>query len=134
MQNLLVLLIVLHVLSGVFWAGSTFVLARTAGANAERLAFPQFGAAVATIIMGASVWALALRNVPPIPALHVLGAGALCALLAAIVQGLALPVVRRLKDPSTEPTAPRRRITIHQRIASVLLVAAIVCMVLWGKI
>lgn len=134
MSNLLVLLIVLHVLSGVFWAGSTFVLARTAGANVERLAFPQLGAAVATIIMGASVWALALRNVPPIPALHVLGAGAMCALLAAIVQGSALPVVRRLKNPSTDPSAARRRITIHQRVASVLLAAAIVGMVLWGKI
>ncbi len=134
MQILLVVLIVLHVLTGVFWAGSTFVLARTGGANAERLAFPQFGAAIATMLMGIAVWALALRTVPPIPALHVLGAGAICAVLAAVVQALALPTVRQLRAHNPDEIAPRRRIAIHQRIAGVLLMITVVGMALWGHI
>ncbi|WP_426699826.1 hypothetical protein ACPPVV_10450 [Rhodanobacter sp. Col0626] len=132
MATLLVTLIVLHVLTGVFWAGSTFVLARTAGANAERLALPQFGAALLTLALGTSIWAMALSNVPAIPSIRVLGAGATCALLAAIVQGLALPAVRRLREQ--DPTAPRKRIAIHQRIASALLVVTVTCMALWSHI
>jgi uncharacterized membrane protein len=134
MQILLLVLIVLHVLTGVFWAGSTFVLARTGGANAEHLAFPQFGAAIATMLMGIAVWALALRTVPPIPSLHVLGAGALCAVLAAVVQALALPAVRQLRASGPDEAAPRRRIAMHQRIAGVLLMITVVCMALWGHI
>lgn len=134
MQTLLVVLIVLHVLTGVFWAGSTFVLARTGGANAERLAFPQFGAAVATLVMGVSAWGLALRQLPPMLSLHVLGIGVICALLAAVVQGLALPAVRQLQGRSPDEVAPRRRVAIHQRIAGGLLVITVVGMALWGHI
>ncbi|WP_049622767.1 hypothetical protein [Frateuria defendens] len=130
MQTLLVFLIVLHVLTGVFWAGTTFVLARTAGANAERLAYPQFGAAVATLAMGVAVWALSLRGVPAVPSTRVLGAAVLCALLAALVQGFALPAVRRLRDAD----APRRRIAVSQRVAAVLLAATVAGMALWGHV
>lgn len=132
MPTLLILLIVLHVLTGVFWAGSTFVLARTAGANAERLAYPQFGSAMATLLMGFAIWWLALRSVPAITSTHVLGAGVACALLAAIVQGLALPAVRRLQDQ--DKASPRSRVTINQRIAGALLVVTVACMALWGHI
>lgn len=134
MQTLLVVLIVLHVLTGVFWAGSTFVLARTGGASAEHLAFPQFGAAIATMLMGIAVWALALHAVPPIPSLHVLGAGVICAVLAAVVQALALPAVRQLRTHSSDEITPRRRIAIRQRIAGVLLMITVMSMALWGHI
>ena len=113
MQTLLVLLIVLHVLTGVFWAGSTFVMARTAGALAERLALPQFGSAVVTLLMGTSVWAMAVRQLPPMPSLHVLGTGMMCAVLALLVQGFALPAVRRLQAAGTDVSATRRRVALH---------------------
>jgi hypothetical protein len=46
--------IALHVLSGVFWAGSTFVLARSGGIGAERLAYPQ----VVAVLGGIVLWGL----------------------------------------------------------------------------
>ena len=45
MQVTLILTLVLHVLSGVFWAGTTFALARTGGNDAKQLFGPQMGAA-----------------------------------------------------------------------------------------
>lgn len=53
MQTVLVVTLVLHVLSGVFWAGSTFTLARTGGTGAEKLFRPQMGAAVVAVLTGA---------------------------------------------------------------------------------
>jgi hypothetical protein len=135
MQTLLTVLIVLHVLTGVFWAGSTFVLARTAGANAEHLALPQFGAAVMTVIVGIVVMALSLHGVPEVPSVRVLHIGAGCALLAAIVQGSALPAVRRLRVAQVDAASPlRKRIAVSQRIAGALLAVTVVCMALWGHI
>ena len=40
MQITLLLTLVLHILSGVFWAGSTFALARTGAATAGQLFRP----------------------------------------------------------------------------------------------
>ena len=58
MQILLIVLIALHVLPGIFWAGTTFVLARTGGAGVEQLAYPQV-AALQTFRMlaGLALWA-----------------------------------------------------------------------------
>ena len=47
MQLVLIVLLAFHVVPGVFWAGTTFVLARTGGQGAEQLAYPQIGAAAA---------------------------------------------------------------------------------------
>jgi hypothetical protein len=49
MQCILLIVVVVHVLPAIFWARSTFVLARAGGAGADRLAFPQLGAALATL-------------------------------------------------------------------------------------
>jgi hypothetical protein len=50
MQWILLIGTVVHVLPAVFLAGSTFVLVRTGGVGADRLAFPQLGApALATL-------------------------------------------------------------------------------------
>src|SRR6059036_2237466 len=53
MQTALVIALSLHVLSSVFWAGSSFTLARTGGAGGEQLIGPQMGAAAVTILTGA---------------------------------------------------------------------------------
>ena len=52
MQIILLLIWVLHILSGVFWAGSTFALARTGATTADQLFRPQMGAAVVAVITG----------------------------------------------------------------------------------
>lgn len=135
MQTLLTVLIVLHVLTGVFWAGSTFALARTAGTNAENLAFPQFGSAVVTILLGIAVMALALNGAPGIPSVRALQVGAGAALIAAIVQASALPTVRRLRAAQGADAAqPRKRIVISQRVAAALLAITVICMALWSRI
>ena len=57
MQTVLILTLALHVLAGVFWAGSTFTLAHQQnGAHAERLFALQRGAAVIVIVTGALLW------------------------------------------------------------------------------
>lgn len=48
----LMLLLSLHVLSAIFWAGSTFVLARTGGDGIDALRRPQYGAAGVAIVTG----------------------------------------------------------------------------------
>ena len=45
--------IAVHVLSGVFWAGTTFALARGQGLSAESLRKPQLGAAAVAVVSGA---------------------------------------------------------------------------------
>ncbi|MBW8859699.1 MAG: hypothetical protein JF570_08190 [Caulobacter sp.] len=54
----LMLLLSLHVLSAIFWAGSTFVLARTGGSGIDALRRPQFGAAGVAIVTGVPLAAL----------------------------------------------------------------------------
>lgn len=53
----LMLLLSLHVLSAIFWAGSTFVLARTGGSGIDALRRPQIGAAVVAVLTGAGLGA-----------------------------------------------------------------------------
>jgi hypothetical protein len=57
-QITLLVTFVLHVASGVFWAGSTFALARTGAASADKLFRPQMGAAAAVVITGGALWHL----------------------------------------------------------------------------
>jgi hypothetical protein len=58
MQVFVLATVTLHVLAGVFWAGSTFTLARTAAASADRLFRPQIAAAAGAIITGGYLWHL----------------------------------------------------------------------------
>lgn len=134
MQWIVIALIVLHVVTGVFWAGSSFVLARTGGQLAEKLAFPQFRAGFATLCMGMATWFLALRGLPPTPGFHVLGMGAACAVLALIVQATALPAVKTLKAGQGDPSPLRRRVMITQRVAAVFLLLTVLAMASWSHI
>jgi hypothetical protein len=128
MQLTLMIVAGLHVLPAVFWAGTTFVLARAAGVGAERLAFPQIGAAAVTVIAGGALWGLLHRG--GFGAMEkLLATGAACAIAAAGLQALSLPAVRRLRTAAeTDAAAPRHRIANAQRIAAGLLAVAVVCM------
>ena len=62
MQITLLLTLTLHLLAGVFWAGSTFTLARIAAASADRLFWPQIVAAAGAIVTGGYLWHLLQRE------------------------------------------------------------------------
>jgi hypothetical protein len=117
-----------HVVSAVFWAGVTIVLARTGAANGEKLFRPQQGSAVIAVVFGVILWGLLHRG--GFGGMErVLAAGALAAVIAAGVQGaMGGPAVRRLKTDPSDIQA-RARLATAQRIASLLLAIALICMV-----
>jgi hypothetical protein len=122
MSIILPILIVLHVLPAVFWAGSTFVLARL-GADGANLSLrgPQRGAAGLTILIGVALMALSHRGAASSTE-YVLGAGGLAALVAmGVQQGMAWRAL---------PANPARYAQ-GQRISAGLLLVAVICMVTW---
>ena len=128
MQAILIVTLVLHVLSGVFWAGSTFALARTGGNLAERFFRPQMGAAAVAIVTGGVLGFLLHRGTPGIQE-HLLAIGALSALLAAGVQGSAARAVRELSAAGAgDPFRATSRVATSQRIAAALLAITVICM------
>jgi hypothetical protein len=86
MQLVLIVLMGLHILAGVFWAGSTFAVVRSGGAGVEALFGPQMGAATITVLAGVGLWGILHRGAEG-PMEHTLALGALCAIAAAGVQG-----------------------------------------------
>ena len=111
MLLLIIVLIGLHIVAGVFWAGSTFAIVRSGGAGAAALFGPQMGAATVTVLAGIGLWGILHRG-PEGPMEHTLALGALCAIIAAGVQG-----ATRKKNPLK-----------GQRIAAGLLLVTVVCM------
>jgi len=111
MQTLLIVLIGLHILAGVFWAGSTFAVVRSGGAGAEALFRPQMGAAAITVLAGIGLWGI-LPRAGMGPMEHMLALGALCAIAAAAVQG----------------ATRRKNLLKGQRIAAGLLAVTVICM------
>lgn len=120
MQTLLIIAIAVHVLSSIFWAGSTFVLARSGGLGAEGLFRPQIGAASIAILSGLLLWHL-LHGDSFERAEMILATGAAAALLAFLIQ---LTVVR----PELRSVEPSPRVTIGYRLSAVLLVVTIISM------
>jgi hypothetical protein len=111
MQILLIVLIGLHILAGVFWAGSTFAIVRSGGAGAQALFGPQMGAATITVLAGIGLWGVLHRGGMG-PMEHTLALGAVCAIAAAGVQG------------ATHKKNPVK----GQRIAAGLLAITVICM------
>lgn len=107
----LILLLSLHVLSAVFWTGTTFVLARTAGSNIDALRRPQLGAAVVAVLTGAGLGAWLHRGAFGRTE-QVLMVAVVASLIALIVQ-----------------VADRANPARSQRIAAGLLMIAVVGMV-----
>lgn len=128
MQTALVIALSLHVLSSVFWAGSSFALARTGGAGGEQLVFPQLGAAMIAILTGAYLGHLVHAGSFG-TAEQVLAVGAVCALIAAGVQAAIGPrALLNLRRGASQPADTRSRIATAQRVAAGLLGITALCM------
>jgi hypothetical protein len=128
MQATLIIALVLHVLSGVFWAGSTFALARIGGNLADRLFRPQMGAATVAIVTGGVLGYLVHRGTPGIQE-YLIGIGALCALVAAAVQGASARAVKQLSAAgAADAVAASSGVATGQRIAAALLAITVICM------
>lgn len=128
MQLALIISLSLHILASVFWAGTSFTLARTGGAGGEQLFRPQMGAAVVAMLAGAYLWTQFHAGGSGTTE-RILGAGVVCALLAAAVQGvIGGSAVAALRRGRTDDIGARSRIALAQRIASGLLGVTLVCM------
>jgi hypothetical protein len=128
MQIALVIALSLHVLSSVFWAGSSFTLARTGGAGGELLFGPQMGAAAVAILTGGLLGHL-VHDGAFGTAEMILAAGALCALIAAGVQAaIGGRAIRGLRNGTAEAPAARSQIATAQRVAAALLAVTALCM------
>lgn len=128
MQTTLIIVLSLHVLSSVFWAGSSFTLARTGGIGGEKLFRPQMGAAVVAVLTGGYLGHL-VHSGSFSPAEQVLAVGAVAALVAAGVQGaIGGRAIRSLRNGTSDETVVRSRIAVAQRVAAMLLAVTAVYM------
>lgn len=128
MQIALIITLSLHILSSVFWAGTSFVLARTGGIGGEQLFRPQMGAAVIAVLSGGYLGHLVHAGSFG-TAEQLLAVGALGALVAAGVQGaIGGGAIRSLRNGKADETDARSRIAAAQRIAAALLAVTAVCM------
>jgi uncharacterized membrane protein len=128
MQLTLIIILSLHVLAAVFWAGTSFTLARTGGAGGEQLFRPQMGAAVVAVLTGGYLWSRLHGGGFEAPE-QVLAIGVVCAFVAAGVQGAIVgSAIRKLPKGGIGDSMVRSRIALAQRIAAGLLAVTIVCM------
>lgn len=128
MQYVFMLALALHVMSGVFWAGSTFVLARTGdGRLAMSLFGPQMGAATLAVLSGAFLWYLFHGTGYFGPQEQVLAVGAVAAIVAAAVQGALVGRSRRaaVQDATDSPLQQAVR---GERVAAGLLTVTVIAM------
>ena len=116
-----IILVILHVLSGVFWAGTTFALTRMSGDQETVLFRPQMGAALIAILTGVALWFLFHRGSDGLQE-HVLGVGIIFALIAAGIQGMSHARRRRLAG--TSQSGP----VLSQRLAAACLAITVACM------
>src|SRR5258705_9040415 len=113
MLYVLMAVLSLHVLSAVFWAGTSFALARTGGLGGARLFRPQMGAAFVAVITGGYLWSQLHAGGFGTPE-RVLAIGAACAVIAAGIQGrfggLAIRALRRggITDAQGQPPLANR--------------------------
>ncbi|MBR0798370.1 hypothetical protein JQ615_23570 [Bradyrhizobium jicamae] len=128
MQAALIIALSLHVLSAVFWAGSSFTLARTGCLGGEKLLVPQLGAATVAIVTGATLWHLVHEGSFALSE-QILAAGAGAALLAIAVQIIVGGgAVRQLRNNAADASAARSRLAAAQRVAAGLLAITALCM------
>jgi uncharacterized membrane protein len=124
----LIIALSLHILSSVFWAGTSFTLARTGGIGGELLFRPQMGAATIAVLSGGYLGHLAHAGSFG-TAEQILAVGALAALVAAGVQGaVGGRAIRSLRAGTSDEAGARSRIATAQRVAAVLLAVTAVCM------
>jgi hypothetical protein len=130
MLYVLMAVLSLHILSAVFWAGSSFTLARTGGVGGIKLFRPQMGAATVAVLSGMYLWSQ-LHAGGFGPAERVLAIGAGCAVIAAGVQGrFGGAALRALRRGAATEAQIQPRIATGQRIAAPLLAVTVICMVI----
>ena len=128
MQLALVIAISVHILAATFWAGSTFALARVAGAGSEKLFFPQVAAALFAMVAGGYLWHT-LHEGSLGTTETLLATGALAAVLALAIQVAVVGgALRRLRKGDSDNPSARSRIAIAHRAAAILLALAAVTM------
>jgi hypothetical protein len=129
MQPLLIIILSLHALAGVYWAGTTFALAKNGGEGAAQLFRPQMAAAVLAVLTGVYLWNQMVQGTFDLGD-KVLGAGVLCAAIAAGVQGaIGGRAIRRLGGGAGGEAQNRSAIALSQRIAAGLLGLTVISMV-----
>ena len=117
-----IVLVAIHAMSGVFWAGSTGAMANLRGEMAEKL-FPfQMGSAAAAIIAGILLFGF-YRGFSGSTSDWILIVGIVAAIVAVVLQGALIGPVRRAGD------AARLRMALANRIAAGLLTLTVVTMV-----
>src|SRR5260370_14559383 len=127
MQIALIIALSLHILSSVFWAGTSFALARTGGVGGEQLFRPQLGAAVIAVLTGGYLGHLAHAGAFG-TAEQVLAVGALAALVAAGVQGaIGGPAIRSLHTGKPGECGARARVAVAHPIAAGALAVTAGC-------
>jgi hypothetical protein len=129
MQFVYIVTLGLHVVTGVFWAGTTITLARDPEIRVERFFRPQMGAAVVVFLTGLLLWYFfhdgAFGSMEKVLAL-----GILTALIAAGVQGALVGSASRQLASGNAAQEPllRAKMTRGERIAAGLLVITVLCM------
>jgi hypothetical protein len=128
MQIALIIALSLHILSSVFWAGTSFTLARNGGLGGEALFRPQMGAAAVAVLTGGYLGHLVHAGAFGTTE-QILAVGALAALVAAGIQGaIGGRAIRSLRIGTANEASARSRIATAQRAAAALLVVTAVCM------
>jgi hypothetical protein len=128
LATLIVIALAAHVLSSVFWAGSTFTLARLSGLGGERLVLPQAGAAVVAILSGGYLWSN-LHSAGFSPFEQVLLIGISAALIAIVLQiVVGIRTFAALRREKLDDNSAQRRIAMAQRFAALLLAITVICM------
>jgi hypothetical protein len=129
MRATLIVTLVLHILSGVFWAGTTFALARTGANQTDQFFRPQMGAAVIVVATGGLLWYLVHPGSFGTTE-QLLAVGAFCAFVAAGVQGMSGgSALRKLSiADESEASRLRHRVATGQRVAAAFLMLTVTCM------
>lgn len=111
-----------------FGRSSTFALARISGNQVVALFRPQMGAATIAMLTGASLWFLFHRGQIGLQE-HVLGAGAILAVIAISIQGVTHVRGRTVAVGAGEPeTGSHREVALGQRLAGACLAMTVACM------
>lgn len=129
MQYVYIVVIGLHVMAGVFWAGTTIAVARDPEIKAEHFIRPQLGASGLVFLTGLLLWYFFHEGVFGSMEM-VLALGIATALIAAGVQGAVVASASRQlagADVATQTTL-RAKMTRGERIAGGLLVITVLCM------
>jgi hypothetical protein len=129
MPPVLIALLGAHIVTTLFWLFASFILARASGAGSEKMFRWQMLAATVAVFTGGGLWSMFHRGLFG-PQEMVLAGGALCAIVAAGVQGAMVGgPIRRLKSGALTQAEAFAKITKGQRLSAGLLAVALLAMV-----